>query len=311
MISLKQQCAKLAAVSVFLILVHTLIINLWDRSDPTAASQWGQNNIRTEKYLFGATSDDCVLLGSSMSAGVDFKSLETSFKKTGDAPRLVNLALAGGSSMTGMQIVLMADFAPACVLVEANLAYKLEDEKHIDKYQNSLWFSLNRYIKNFRHENQPLNMLLTLLRQIRDSNQVIASAPKSVIASEAASDSGVEKPIDPVRLQSIQARLEGLEQIEDEFIEIGAKHMFELAAQIEAKGTKVIFFEMPGEELVRSSHYYKVVQAQFEDTQSSATPRTLHRLNIKSVGTRDGIHLDEHSLTLVPEKLLTLIFSNK
>ncbi len=156
-------------------------------------------------------------------------------------------------------------------------------------------------------------MLLSFVKEIKNSHRAPVREQSEELASNG--QSTVDKN-QAVKIEKAMERFRGLKQISDESIETGAQSMFELADQIEAKGTKVIFFEMPGESLVRSSRYYQLLRAQLgEPIGPSSVAKThlnrrLHRLDIGSVNTADGIHLDSSALNLVPHELFSLISAN-
>ncbi|MGZ6359728.1 MAG: hypothetical protein ACXWP1_11270, partial [Bdellovibrionota bacterium] len=72
---------------------------------------------------------DVVLVGSS----VTFRLKEEYFA----TPRMRNLGLAGGSPITGLEIVLNQPRLPRLVLVEANVLSRPADMALVDKYSRS------------------------------------------------------------------------------------------------------------------------------------------------------------------------------
>lgn len=304
-----KQVPIIIGVFLTLLVIHTAVSIQWVRLDPMAASQWGQNEIRSERFLYSSNNEDCVLVGSSMSANLDFTRDEAS----ADLPRVVNLAYAGGSALTGMSLIEKSGKTPYCVLVEANLAYKAADEEHVSEMTDPYWMSLKSYIPNFRQENQPLNMVLTLIRDVGrrisgKGNQLAVTDDGAVesLATTGPAEVGASDEL-------IEARLAGLAQITDDMQREGFESMIQTAKRLEAAGTRVIFYEMPGESRVRQTRYYEVLRANFSEAANAESATgvlgfaELQRIDIGEAHTNDGIHLTDAGLNRVIPKLYELI----
>ncbi|MDC0435376.1 hypothetical protein OAM69_07055, partial [bacterium] len=114
---------------------HLSIVLLWQRDDAVTASQWGDNRIRTERFLYEWDEKDCVLVGSSMSAN-----LPALMKNPIPVmPDIRVMAYAAGSAIDGLEVIVASDKAPRCVLVEANLSYKEQDDDFIRDTFNPFW----------------------------------------------------------------------------------------------------------------------------------------------------------------------------
>lgn len=304
-----KQVPVIIGVFLTLLVIHTAVSIQWVRLDPMAASQWGQNEIRSERFLYGSNNEDCVLVGSSMSANLNFTRDEAS----ASLPRVVNLAYAGGSALTGMSLIEASGKTPYCVLVEANLAYKAADEEHVLEMTNPYWMSLKSHIPNFRQENQPLNMVLTL---IRDFGRRISGKGNQVAVTDNEAAESLDTP-SPTEVgasnELIEARLAGLAQISDDMQREGFESMIQIARRLEAAGSRVIFYEMPGESRIRQTHYYEVLHAYFSEAANAETAAgipgfaELQQIDIGQAYTNDGIHLTEAGLNRVIPKLYDLI----
>lgn len=289
---------------VSLVAVHSTIASLWQRDQPIATSQWGQNLIRTERFLYSSRPEDCVLVGSSMSANLDLRISSG----IADLPSIQNLAYAGGGALEGLQVVAQSGLRPKCVLVEANLAYQVPDEEVFADAFHPVWHPIRRWVRNFRHENQPLNMLLTGIRELRDLH---AAGNPDVRENAVASNRQLTgRPDSVTRL--VLKRASRMSQIPQEMIEIGVRTQVQLANTLQARGINVIFFLMPGEEEVRASPYYQRLRQTFatefqNDAAGADAARELQIIDIGPIRTNDGIHLTPESLKWVPEQLFQLI----
>src|SRR5438034_5758198 len=85
------------------------------------------NMLSITKYI-ESRSHDVVIVGSSLSARLS----EGYF----NSPTIENLALAGDSSNTGLEIIASTASAPKLVLVEANVLTRLPDKALIDRSMN-------------------------------------------------------------------------------------------------------------------------------------------------------------------------------
>lgn len=317
----RQLIARLLTWTLLLLVVHTIVVYSWSIADPVAASQWGSNRIRTERVLYDLRPSDCVLVGSSLSANIDF----TRDTPASDLPRVLNMAYAGGSPLTGMQVVAAADTLPACLLVESNLAYKPADSETVRSAYHPLWYPLKKQIRNLRHENQPLNLLLSYIKTLTTSsrqtagtvvvephvNQTSSTLPGTLPGQSPAIGTTNETP-PVIHNPMAEQRVKSMNLTAESYLQQGTQAMASLASELEARGTRVIFFEMPGEVLVRQSDYYKRLHAHFERVfndiaTSTASTFMVHRIDIGPVRTNDGIHLTASYLQKIPAQIYSLI----
>ncbi|MFK7889213.1 MAG: hypothetical protein AB8B63_00235 [Granulosicoccus sp.] len=286
-----------------LLSIHAAICLLWHRDSTVAASQWGANKIRTERFLFSDTSSDCVLVGSSMSAVLE----ETVDGKPYGKPDIVNLAYAGGSPLTGLQLIALSEKTPACLLIESNLAYKDSDVDQLALVNNKALWLAKRFIINLRHENQPLNLLLTFLKTLRNPpvDKQHDNIGGQALNRRSGEDYNRVKPL-------IADRVSSMARLSEQMIAEGAERLVELAEQLEARGTEVIFFEMPGEQEVRDSVYYQRLRTILREelansAKLSSSAATLNIVEIEVSTTTDGVHLGKQSTVLATEAMFNLI----
>jgi hypothetical protein len=108
--------------------------------------QWQENLIKAQKLLYARTTPAVIVVGSSKLARIQFAQDD----------RIDNLALNGGGSLTGLDVILRAGARPRMVLVEIGDAIIREPD---DKFLGSLFgfvnLPLRRLIPVLRDEYQP------------------------------------------------------------------------------------------------------------------------------------------------------------
>ena len=306
--SLRHTVIKTLLWLVFLTGVHLSIVLLWQRDDPVTASQWGDNRIRTERFLYEWDQKDCVLVGSSMSAN-----LPALMKNpVGEMPDIRVMAYAAGSAIDGLEVIVESDKSPRCVLVEANLSYKEQDDDFISDTFHPIWHPVKRYVASFRYENYPLNLFLTFVKSLTTNNADDGLSQAPEIADDTIDTTVPDEPVKSAPARLIQERIEGLAWADEQHLARGVNAQLAMADLLNQRGTTVLFFVMPGEPEVRASNYYKILgdvfaQAGFTSETDAHVEHSLYDIDIGPVGTNDGIHLNRQSLQKIPEQLFKLL----
>jgi len=222
-----------------------------------------------------------VLVGSS----ITFRLKEEYFA----TPGLRNLALAGGSPVTGLEIVANQPRLPGLILVEANVLSRPIDIALVERYARGdaepLFFRPIRAAVAAYEQRQhaPLTheqVSLDLRRLVR---QPPSDFDSRIYADRALQQFNAEDPSDSVRLN--------------------VKRMEELIRVVEQRGARVLLFEFPFSDPIESSQYARttreIVHAAFPDSK-----RWLHvEANRSELRWADGVHLDERSAVVVTQAL--------
>ena len=333
--SLRNTLVKTLMWLVFLIGVHLSIVLLWQRDDAVTASQWGDNRIRTERFLYEWDQKDCVLVGSSMSANLPAL-MENPMS---DMPDIRVMAYAAGSAIDGLEVIVSSDKAPRCVLVEANLSYKELDSDFISDTFNPVWYPLKRYVASLRYENYPMNLFLTFVKSLTTTNAQeslpltretfgdtgcpndtantsegggTADTTEAGGAADIDCSADTVSPVESAPAHLIKERIEGLAWADEKVLARGVEAQLAMVNLLNQRGTTVLFYVMPGETEVRASNYYQILgnafeQAGFPSATSAADEHALHIIDAGLVGTNDGIHLNAQSLQKIPEQLFKLV----
>jgi hypothetical protein len=222
---------------------------------------------------------DIVLVGSSIS----FRLKEEYFA----TPRLRNLALAGGSPVTALEIVANQPRLPGIILVEANVLTRPSDAALVERY--SLGESEPLFFRPVRAAvaayEQRLHAPLTYEQVALDLLRLVEQPPSDfdnrIYLDRALQQFDAEDPTDKVRFN--------------------AKRIGELIRTVERRGARVFLFELPYSEPIERSRYAattrEIVHAAFPDSRRWL-PIEVDRSELRWA---DGVHLDERSAVIVTQ----------
>ncbi|MGA9088478.1 MAG: hypothetical protein WB420_05195 [Bradyrhizobium sp.] len=225
---------------------------------------------------------DVVLVGSSLT----FRLKEEYFA----TPRLRNLGLAGGSPVTGLEIVANRSRLPRIVLVETNVLSRPVDAALVEKYSMSgnteplLFRPIRTAVaayENWLHA--PLDHAQALPALERLLEQPPSDFDNRIYVDRAVQRLNAEDPTDIVRVN--------VEKIE------------RLSRAIEQRGGRVLLFELP-------------YSARLEDVRSVTITRSIVHSRFPDPGRwlsidvarpelrwADGVHLDERSAVIVSRSI--------
>jgi hypothetical protein len=224
---------------------------------------------------------DIVLVGSSLT----FRLKEEYFA----TPKLRNLALAGGSPVTGLEIVANQPRLPAVILVEANVLSRTTDTALVERYSRGdtepLFFRpIRAAVAAYE---QRLHAPLTHEQVAVNLRKLVEQPPSDfdsrIYADRALQQFNAEDPTDAVRAN--------------------AKRIEELIRKVEQRGARVLLFELPYSEPIGSSRAAKItweiIHAGFSD------PHRWLRIDANRSELRwaDGVHLDERSAVIVTQAM--------
>src|SRR5258708_1163411 len=228
------------------------------------------------------TIPEVVFVGSSLT----FRLKEEYFA----TPRVRNLGLAGGSPITGLEIVANQPRLPRLVLVEANVLSRPTDRALVEKYSRSgntesvvfrpIRTAVAAY-ENWLHA--PLSHSQVTLALSRLLKQPPSDFDSRVYVDRAVQQSNAEDPTVAVR--------DSVTRIE------------QLIAAIERRSARVLLYELPTSEQFEGSRSAQItreiVHAKFPD------PDKWLRTDFTRSDLRwaDGVHLDERSAVIVTQSM--------
>lgn len=222
---------------------------------------------------------DVVLLGSS----ITFRLKEEYFA----TPRTRNLALAGGSPVTGLEIVANQPKLPRMILVEANILARPIDAALVERFSRvdseALFFRPVRAA--VAAYEQRLHTPLTYQRVATELRRLTGQPPlefdNRTYVDRALQQSNTEDPTDAARLN--------------------AKRIGELVRLVEQRGAQVRLFELPYAEPIEGSRSVaitrEIIHAAFPDARRWLSID----VNRSELRWADGVHLDERSAVIVTQ----------
>jgi hypothetical protein len=241
---------------------------------PTTTTRDGALNALS-RYLREPVPD-VVLVGSS----ITFRLREEYFTTRG----LRNLALGGGSPVTGLEIVANQPRLPAAILVEANVLARRPDAALVERYSRGTTEPL--FFRPVRAAvaayEQRLRPPLTHEQVALDLRRLVGQPPSDfdnrIYVDRAQQQFNAEDPTYVAQLN--------------------AKRIEELIRIVEQRGSRVFLFELPYAEPIEGSRSAaatrEIIHAAFPDSNRWLSIE----LNRSELRWADGVHLDERSAVI-------------
>ncbi len=123
-----------------------------------------QNNmVKAQRYVYQDDSDlKMVIVGSSLAANLNVKDIGEGVK---------SIAVGGGASQTGLEIVKRSKSKPRIVLVEINdtIVRKIDSEL-LDSLYHPIFYLLRQYLPMLREEYRPISVFIDSLKNRSKQN---------------------------------------------------------------------------------------------------------------------------------------------
>lgn len=251
---------------------------------PTVTTRDG--TIITLNRYVGEPVPDLVLVGSS----VAWRLKEEYFTH----PRVRNIALAGGSPVTGLDIVAKQTSLPKIVLIETNVLTRLPDAALIAKFSGGARSDA---------------MILRPVRTAVAAYETWTHAPPSTADARAERDRLLKEP--PSRFDNKVYLDRAVQQMNDGDPTVAAgvnvARMRELIADIERRGSRALLLEIPFAPEIEETRMVRMSKAIVH----GAFPDREQWLSINpppgELRWADGVHLDERSALLVVRAIETAL----
>jgi hypothetical protein len=224
---------------------------------------------------------DIVLVGSS----ITFRLKEEYFATLG----LRNLALAGGSPVTGLEIVANQPQLPRFILVEVNVLARSTDTALVERYSrgDTEPFFFRPVRAAVAAYEQRLHAPLTHEQVALDLRRLVGQQPSNfdnrIYVDRALQQLNAEDPTDAARFN--------------------VKRIEELVQVMEQRGARVFLFELAFAEPIEGSRYAattrEIIHAAFPDS-NRWLPIEVNRSELRWA---DGVHLDERSAVIVAQAM--------
>ena len=225
-----------------------------------------------EDFLLRKDRPAAVLVGTSLSSLLPRIAL---------AP-VYNLAMSGGSSLAGMRLLMATEPAPRVLFIEANLFIRPADEDLLAELLNPVALRIKSICDACLARNQPVTLALSIvsnlrLRPLSESEQdrlnvTVAANPEVQRRGLTMHLKGSDSPVSPDKMRTVLDALS---------LQI---------RELEQKGTRVIFVEMPMHPDLIGAAYY---QSGLAAAKAKFSP-LLHQwisFTGRNFETSDGAHL--------------------
>ena len=211
-----------------------------------------QNNIvKAQRYVYQDDSDlKMVIVGSSLAANLNVKHIGEGVK---------SIALGGGASQTGLEIVKRSKSKPPIVLVEINdTIVRQIDADLVDSLYHPIFYWMRQYLPMMREEYRPVSVFIHYLKS-RSSQQYLNLSKEKLDSLEARyltpelSQKGIQMTVD--------VESKPLSEKDAENIKKEAELIKTQIAEIQKNsGTKVVLFDIPLESRVNAAIRKKQVR---------------------------------------------------
>src|SRR5579862_1872882 len=141
---------KSLATTLILLLAYQVILPYVPRRYMLEQVRQQGNILKAEEYLCSSNQPCQVIVGSSLSARLNPSVL---------GKDCFNLALNGGSALTGLELLVRSGARPRLVLVEINNLDREVDRAFVDDEISPVFSLLRRHFSIFREENRPADLV--------------------------------------------------------------------------------------------------------------------------------------------------------
>jgi hypothetical protein len=243
-----------------------------------------QNNIvKAQRYVYQDDSDlKMVIVGSSLAAYLNVKDI---------GEGVTSIALGGGSSKTGLEIVKRSKSKPQIVLVEINdTILRQIDSELLDSLYHPIFYWMRQYLPMLREEYRPVSVFVNYFKsRSQQKNQKLMSreALDSLEARNITPELSQQAIQTAVDTQSIPLSEKDAKNLKQE-----ADLMRNQIAEIKKNtGAKVVLFDMPRESRVNATIRIKQVQELAKKLFPPDRFEWLPPPKEREWRTNDGIHL--------------------
>lgn len=255
---------KSILLSALLVFCYSLIIRKGNDSLITNQYQYQTNLIKLNKYLFANTTPKSVILGSSLSARIENDTTIAAY----------NLALAGMSVSDGLNIINLHSQLPKAIFIEINFLTRPENHQIAEVLNSKITLQLKEYFPILREENQPVGLLKGALLKIKPSTTLPQAHEK----------------INTTLFDKLLAdQIAFYSNADTILIDKSVLKLKTIVKTLEAKGTKVYFFEVPVNKALMHLPYASKIRREIKEN----FPENIFiPYNSEDYTTVDGLHLD-------------------
>jgi hypothetical protein len=249
-------------------------------SDGASVNQ--SNIVKAQRYVYQDDSDlKMVIVGSSLAANLNVKHIGEGVK---------SIALGGGSSQTGLEIVKRSKSKPRIVLVEINdtIIRKIDSEL-LDSLYHPIFYWMRQYLPMLREEYRPVSVFINSLKSRSKQNQKLMSRE----ALDSLEGRNVTPELSQKAIQTtVDIQSKPLSEKDAKNMKQEADLMKNQIAEIKKNtGAKVVLFDIPQESRVNATLRIKQVRELAKKLFPPDRFEWLPPPKEREWRTNDGIHL--------------------
>jgi hypothetical protein len=229
------------------------------------------NTIELERLVFGDRPPSMVFLGSSLTENLPVQMID---------PRASNVGLGGSDALTGLEALSRLKLRPRVVFIEMSQALlKGRDDKTLNQFFNPTTKFLVGHVHELRQQYQPLNVLLTPLRdhgEVRGGRELISISKDVRDAAVGRVEQQFSVPLTPPESVALDRAFdeiaEGITDLQD-------------------GGVKVVLMFIPGEPSVQSEPKITAIKSRAMERFPADRYLWIPSLPLSGWKTNDGIHI--------------------
>jgi hypothetical protein len=241
-----------------------------------------QNNIvKAQRYVYQNNADiQMVMVGSSLSANLKVKEI-------GD--RVSSIALGGGASQTGLEIIKKSKNKPPIVLVEINDTISREiDTDFVNSLYNPVFYGLRRYLPMLREEYRPVSIFIDALKNRSKQDRNLSKEELDRLETRNITPELSRKGIQ----MAVEVESKSLSEKDTEILKKEADVIKSQIAEIKKDGkVRLVLFDIPIESSVDAAIRRKQVRALMQNLFPADSFEWLTPPPARKWLTNDGIHL--------------------
>ena len=264
----------------------------------TGDSQWSDNIIRAQRFIYEERDARVVIVGSSLSSRLVDALLPGG---------VTNLSLGGMSPQDGLRLLARSGAAPQLVMVEANYLPLAERGEFSEGLFRAGVLQARRHLPALRDKNRPISVMGALLGLVA---RRLAGRPTeaSLVEMHERSGPALGAGPDPGKAGDVFDKLLEAERqghahaVPPELLTSARQNVERLLKTLSGRGSRVAFFLLPTHPDICNSP--RVKSARDLVSGSFSEHPYIELGNCRSVTTTDGKHLDPASARVVTRELV-------
>lgn len=277
---LHNRIGRSLTTTLLLLVAYQFLIDFKFVKPGNGLNQWENNLIRFQNYAYQPISqNNVVLVGSSLTALLN---------PTDVAEHAINLGMSGGSSQTGLEVILNKAFKPVIVLVEINTITILTelDYSIVESIYNPLLFNLRLFLPVFRKQYQPDYQIITAYSKL-----MAEIHPPQILQNNPQQPEKAQALVAQIIAQAQKEYSEPVTNREKYLVTQQVEHLKSQIQILEQAGTKVVLYRVPGEPLLQGTIKEKQAQLLFKQLLPPDRYAWIPEPAPRQWKTSDGVHL--------------------